>query len=99
MKIPDSFNVYYEKLTVPHPPLEAFLKLDFKFTIGIYMDYFTTQGVTVDVSTIGYYVRRYPITDLKTNPLQEVVFDKEYDIIIAFSKAIQGVFAYLDNPF
>lgn len=99
MKLPTDFVKYYTDLKIPKPPLEQFLKMDLRFTMGIYLDYFTTKGLTVDVSTIGCLIRKYPVTDREANIIKEVIFDQEYDIIIAFSKGIQEVISHIENPF
>lgn len=99
MKLPKEFNEYYNNLTVAKPAIIAFLKMDIRFTLGLYHDYFSSRGITVDVSTIGYLIRKYPTTELQTNIIQEVVFEGEIDIILAHSRAIQGTLEYLENPF
>jgi hypothetical protein len=101
MKLPNDFAKYYNDLKVPKPALEQFAKMDFKFTLGIYLDYFTSRGIVVVVTTIGFKIRKYPLPEPIPNDywLLEEVFENEVDIITSYSKAIQAAIGYLENPF
>lgn len=99
MKLPVSFTQYYNNLKIPKASLESFVKMDLRFTLGIYLDYFTSRGILLTVTTHGFLATVHPLPSLDTPLLFEENFKDETDLILAYSKAIQYTLNYIENPF
>ena len=105
MTHPRKFIEYYSNLQFPRPVLQDFIKTHLTFRIGIYLTFLEKENLLVVVSSLGFKVRQYHLTEeeiLNKNPkfLIDVFYDGEQvDILTSYERAIQAAFNHIITPF